>query len=63
LKARQKIILKMERKCRVYRNPILEFNVGHMSFENERKACGAQVISTIRGGMARHMDWGFLEKA
>jgi hypothetical protein len=53
----------MERRFKAYKNPISEFDVGHTSFENERKACGAQVISTTRGGMAGHMDWGFLEKA
>jgi len=34
-----------------------------MNFENKRKACGAQVVSTTRSGMVGHMDWGSLEKA
>jgi hypothetical protein len=63
LKVIPKISLKMERRSRAYKNSISKSNVGHMSFENKRKACGAQVISTTRGGMAGHMDWGFLEKA
>jgi hypothetical protein len=33
-----------------------------MSFENRRKACGAQVISTTRSGMVGCMDWGSSEK-
>jgi hypothetical protein len=31
-----------------YRNPISKSNVGHMSFENKGRACGAHVISTTR---------------
>jgi hypothetical protein len=32
---------KCRRVCKAYRNPILEFDVGHTSFENKGKACGA----------------------
>ncbi len=49
--------------CKAYRNAILEFDVGHTSFDNKGKACGAQVVSTTRSGTVRCMDWGFLEKA
>jgi hypothetical protein len=42
---------------------MLEFDVGQTSFENKGKSCGAHVVSTIRNGTTRHMDWGFLEKA
>ncbi len=48
--------------CRAYKNPISEYDVGQMSFENRRKACGAQVISTTRSGMVGCMDWGSSEK-
>jgi hypothetical protein len=33
-----------------YKNPISESNVGHMSFENRRKACEAHVVFTTRSG-------------
>jgi hypothetical protein len=33
-----------------YKNPILKFDVRHMSSENKRKDCGAKVLSTTRGG-------------
>jgi hypothetical protein len=42
----------MERICKAYIKPILEFNVGHMSFDNRKKIYKAQVVSTTRGGMA-----------
>jgi hypothetical protein len=35
-----------------YKNPILEFDVGQMSFKNKGKTYKAQVVSTTRGGMA-----------
>jgi hypothetical protein len=49
--------------CKAYKNPTLESNVRQMSVENGGKACGAQVVSTTRSGMARHMDWGSSKKA
>ncbi len=49
--------------CRTYKNPISEFDVGHMSFENRRKDYEAQVVSTTRSGTKGHMDWGFSKKA
>jgi len=42
--------------CKAYINPISKFDVGHMSFENKGKACGAQVVSTTRSGIPRCMD-------
>jgi hypothetical protein len=42
--------------CRAYKNPILESDVGHMNFENRRKACKAHVVSTTRSGMVGRMD-------
>jgi hypothetical protein len=30
-----------------YKNPILKFDVGQMSFENKGKTCKAHVVSTI----------------
>jgi hypothetical protein len=42
--------------CKVYKNPILEYDVGQMSAENGGKACEAQVIFSTRSGMVRHMD-------
>jgi hypothetical protein len=36
--------------CRAFKNPILESNVGQMSFENKGKTWRAQVISTTRNG-------------
>jgi hypothetical protein len=42
--------------CKAYKNPISKFDVGHMSFENRRKACRAHVISITRSGMVGCMD-------
>ncbi len=42
--------------CKAYIIPILEFDVGQMSFDNKRKIYKAQVISTTRGGMTWNMD-------
>jgi hypothetical protein len=36
--------------CRVYENPISEFDVGQTNFENKGKTYKAQVIFTTRGG-------------
>ncbi len=36
--------------CKAYKNPILEFDVGQMSFENKGKSCRAHVVSNIRNG-------------
>jgi len=44
--------------CRAYRNSILKFDVGQMSFKNRGKACGAQVVSTTRGGTVWNVDLG-----
>jgi hypothetical protein len=41
----------MDKNIRVYRNPILEYIVGHTSFENKGKAYRAKVIPTTKGGM------------
>jgi hypothetical protein len=41
----------MERS-KAYRNPILESNVGQMSFENKRQTYMAHVIFITKGGMA-----------
>jgi hypothetical protein len=41
---------------KVYKNPISEFDVGHMSYENRKKACGAHVVSTIKGSATWSMD-------
>ncbi len=32
---------KWKEECRAYKNPILKFDVGHMSCEKKKKACGA----------------------
>ncbi len=42
--------------CKASKNPILESNVGQMSFENKLQTCRAHVIFTTRGGMAWNMD-------
>ncbi len=42
--------------CRVYKNPIFEFDVGQTSSNNRGKAYGTQVFSTTRGGMVGSMD-------
>ncbi len=48
--------------CRAYNNPILEYHVREMNFDNIGKACGAQIIFTTRSGMVGREDLGFSEK-
>jgi hypothetical protein len=48
--------------CKAYKNPILKFDVGQASFENRKKACGAQVVSTTRSGVVGCMNWGGFQK-
>jgi hypothetical protein len=46
----------MERSMQGLQNPLSKSNIGHMSFENRRKAYRAHDVSTTRSGMAGHMD-------
>ncbi len=48
--------------CGNFKNPISEFDVGQMSFEN-RRTCKAHFVSTTRGGKVWNMDWWSSKKA
>ncbi len=44
------------RVYKAYRNCILESDVGQTNYDNRRKACRSQVVSTTKGGMVWNMD-------
>jgi hypothetical protein len=54
---------KWKKICANSKNPILKSDVGQMSFENRKKICRTQVVSTTRNGKAWSMDWWSSKKA
>jgi hypothetical protein len=57
LKLNKRQFWKWKGVCKAYRNPVSESDVGHASFENKRKACEAQVVSTTRSGLRCMEFW------